>query len=210
MNQEELDALMQAHQEQWDEEAEAMPHSVSKQEKQEEDSKNQEKLPQTLESVILQSQVALEDSSAELTGLQDKNKLINQNIQEILNYAIRHLEIFEKLTLKFPNVKIFDNSFHETQEIIEKIIAIQENSKVCTKHCLNLDKKLESQKAYHQTINHITDTTKALSSYIYHLFKDPVDPTRLPVFPKQESQEQDHHLDNEIQAIITSFYGEKK
>ncbi|WP_104697551.1 MULTISPECIES: hypothetical protein [unclassified Helicobacter] len=209
MNQEELDALMKAHQEQWDEEAEAMPHSVTHQDIEDDSLKDKENRLQTLQSIALQSQKALEDSDIELKNLQDKNKLINQNIQEILNYAIRHLEIFEKLVLKFPNIKIFDNSFHETQEVIEKIIAIQENSKNSSKHCLNLDEKLKSQKAYHQKINHIMDTTRALSFYIHHLFQDPIDETRLPVFPKQETEDQDNQFDNEIQAIITSF-GRKK
>lgn len=209
MNQEELEALMQSHQNKWDEELqsqEAMPQFINNEEQQNDTYQE----ARTLQSIIEDSQNGIQVAQNELEDMKNKSKEINQNIQEVLNYAIRHLEVFEKLAHKFPNIKVFDNSFHETQDIIEKIIAIQNNAKKCSQHCIEIQNTISTEQKYHAKINHIVDTTRALSDYLNHLFNQPFEESKLPIFSKKENEEHEEiHFDDEIQAIITSF-GAKK
>ncbi len=208
MNQEELDALIQSQQEQWDEEVEALPQAIAQEELEQPfvlDEKH--KVLKQLDAVIKDSESKAMEVFEELENIQNKSRETSKNIQEILNYAIRQSEVFEKLCVKFPNIKIFENAFHETQEIIEKVIQTQEKSNACIQHSNQAMETMQFQDIHRQKIERVISTIRVLTKYMNHLFEGEIDDDKLPPTPKHIFGDNEDEImsQDEIQTIISSF-----
>ncbi len=117
-----------------------------------------------LSSSFMRSEIRLDDITARLDNIALQSGAISKQIQEILNFSIRQLEMFEKLTYKFPNIRIFNNAFDETQDIIEKIIKVQEESRQCVRDSLNALEIVEGQRNEHKGTNEIIQMLIMLSN----------------------------------------------
>ena len=175
MNQEELNALIESKDFRWDKE-ELMPQII----------KNEEESSQTEEAKQLQANLLLKQMQYQITQTRDDLEQVaevslktQRAVQEILNFNIRQLEIFEKLVHKFPGIKVFQNSFEETQEMIEKIIKIQEDSVFCANTAQMALKKNDTQKDLHQKISEILLSVSQINRYIQAIFEAKVEPNQL-------------------------------
>lgn len=116
-----------------------------------------------LSSSFMRSEIRLDDIAARLDNIALQSGAISKQIQEILNFSIRQLEMFEKLTHKFPNIRVFHNAFDETQDIIEKIIKVQDESRECMRDSLNALEIVEAQRNEHKSTNEIVEMLIMLS-----------------------------------------------
>lgn len=191
MRKEERDALIQAQDFDWDD-FEDLPEVV--QEKQEQNQKksfeekdfaNSPLDSVHLSSALRRSDVRLENVINQLNGISSQSDRIAKQVQEILNFCIRQSEMFEKLLHKFPNIRVFQNSFDETQDMIEKVIKIQEESRQCVRDSLSALEVVENQKKEHKSLSMVTETLITLSGCMEKIILGELNPMELNLKTKQ-------------------------
>lgn len=191
MRKEERDALIQAQDFDWDD-FEDLPEVV--QEKQEQNQKksfeekdfaNSPLDSVHLSSALRRSDVRLENVINQLNGISSQSDRIAKQVQEILNFCIRQSEMFEKLLHKFPNIRVFQNSFDETQDVIEKVIKIQEESRQCVRDSLSALEVVENQKKEHKSLSMVAETLITLSGCMEKIILGELNPVELNLKTKQ-------------------------
>ena len=207
MNQEELNALIKAQETTWEEEPEALPQAIhtpypSPLTHQEESTHKHAK---QLDAIFEDSQNKALEVFTQLENIHTKSKKATKTSQEVLNYAIRHLEIFEKLCVKFPNIKVFEHSFQETQDIIEKLISLQENTHQCNQHASTAIESMQFQETHRQKIARVMEAIKLLNQYVNKLFEDEINEEELPTQKPQTQEAQDFMQEDELQTLISSL-----
>ncbi|MDU7693192.1 MAG: hypothetical protein E7K04_02980 [Helicobacter sp.] len=108
---------------------------------------------------------------AEIKQLEFSAKAQIHDLHVIMNYLIKQLDIFDKLNEKYPNVLTFKTAISESQEVVEKIILIQEQNQKCLQNIGSVFSIVDSQNEYCKTLKRKLDVIKIISEHLNGVFE---------------------------------------
>lgn len=148
------------------------------------------------------------------TQVFDQLESISQNSDEIQKDAKiikTHLqsqkELFEKLSIQFPNVQTFQDSLKSCDEVLKKIIAINDkalDSADCSIQAMDI---MQYQDIHRQKIERVVNVMRALSKYLNSMFDTAIDDNkRVTSATYLEGDTKDDVVSSdEIDALIESL-----
>ncbi len=232
MTQEELDALMAGDLDlgESEESAEEKPQEPSSEEAEEvlaEMEDNQEAHyrleadsswppppPTDDHQVVNQLDDVTKDSEVKATEIFDKLENINNIVMNIENSSTeqkelleKNIDIFERLSTKFPQIESFQTSLEENKKALEKSDEISTNAQAAGDEVMMTMDVMQYQDIHRQKIERVINVMRALSGYMNMLFNSKVD--------DKDRVSSAIHIDgdgtqevvneNDIEALIASF-----
>lgn len=142
----------------------------------------------------------LEDISGMSGDIEDIVNVLNETIQN-------NVDLFEKLSRKFPNVLSFQTSLEENQKALSISKEITEKSQGASDEIMMIMDIMQYQDIHRQKIERVINVMRALSRYMNSLFDSDVDdknraPTAVHIDGDDSS---DIVNEDDIEALLESF-----
>ncbi|NPA74257.1 MAG: protein phosphatase CheZ [Epsilonproteobacteria bacterium] len=230
MTQEELDALMAGglddEDEQTDSNSETNDEDTKTEDIAEEDVKDEEyKLqadkawppppPTEDHKVVEQLDDVTKDSEVKATEIFDKLEAISDFIMQVENDANdvsaivqKNIEVFEKLTGKFPEIGIFQESLENNQRALKDIENLISNAQMSSDEIMMIMDIMQYQDIHRQKIERVINVIRTLAGYMNSLFsaeKDDSKRVSSAVHIAGDSSTEDVVSNDDIEALIESL-----
>lgn len=109
----------------------------------------------------------------EIKQLEFNAKAQIHDLHVIMNYLIKQLDIFDRLNEKYPNILTFKTAITESQEIVEKIIVIQEQNQKCLQSIKNIHNLVDDQNEVCKNLRNKLQILKVITQHIHAVFDTP-------------------------------------
>ncbi len=235
MTQEELDALMagglddEELEDNTKEESNNQKETTAKEDKTEIiDSENSEKEyklkadaawppppPTEDHKVVEQLDDVTKDSEVKATEIFDKLEAISDFIMQVENDANdvsatikKNINIFEKLTSKFSDIKIFQESLEENKKALKDIENLISNAQMSSDEIMMIMDIMQYQDIHRQKIERVINVIRTLASYMNSLFSAEKDDTKRvssAVHIAGDTATEDVVSNDDIEALIESL-----
>lgn len=93
------------------------------------------------------------------------------DLHVIMNYLIKQLDIFDKLSEKYPNILTFRTAIVESEEVVEKIILIQEENQKLLEKIKTVYETVENQNNFCKILQKRLDVLRAMSEHFMAVFE---------------------------------------
>jgi chemotaxis regulatin CheY-phosphate phosphatase CheZ len=135
--------------------------------------------------VVNQLDIVTRDSEQKATQIFDKLEVIADDVANIemelieaSNSLDENIELFEKLTEKFPNVESFTNALEANQVTKEKLGQLGENAINASNEIMEIMDIMQYQDIHRQKIERVVNVMRALAGYMNSLFESAVDDSK--------------------------------
>ncbi len=164
--------------------------------------------------VVNQLDDVTKDSEEKASEIFDKLEKINNNTMDIEGNAIslielveKNIEIFSKLSIKYPDIKTFEESLSQNQEILKNIKLIITDAQQGTDEIMMIMDIMQYQDIHRQKIERVINVMRALSKYMNSLFYSDIDDkSRVSSATYIAGDENTNVLNEEdIEALIAGF-----
>ncbi len=169
--------------------------------------------------VVHQLDDVTRDSEAKATEIFDKLESIStmfmdiegevSAVQKTLN---KNLEIFQKLSEKFPNVETFKVTMEDINLSIEKLDNIISNSQMGSDDVMMAMDVMQYQDIHRQKIERVINVMRALTKYMNSLFEGRIDDSKRvssAVHIHGDTETEDVVDEDDIEALISAFANKK-
>ncbi len=165
--------------------------------------------------VVNQLDNVTKDSEKKATEIMDKLEEINNfmlDIEEDCNTSVtileRNIEVFEKLSEKFPDIETFTELLGENKKAVEHAKSVIEKSQFGADEIMMIMDIMQYQDIHRQKIERVINVMRALSKYMNSLFaSDLEDAKRVTSAVHIAGDTDTDELVNneEIEALLESF-----
>ncbi len=138
-------------------------------------------------------------------SLGDIENKINSDVKSNLEYNI---ELFEKLSNKFPKIEAFKTALDNNKTCIESMENITDNIYVNQDEIMMIMDKMQYQDIHRQKIERVINVMRSLALYMNHLFSSSVDDSKRTSSANHiEGDKNTEELVNEdeLETLIASF-----
>jgi chemotaxis regulatin CheY-phosphate phosphatase CheZ len=226
MTQEELDALMASGLD--DEDMDEEDTNEKEQENENNSDKKREKNykldgsanwppppPTEDHKVVEQLDDVTKDSEVKATEIFDKLEIISDFIMQVENNANdvslivqKNIDIFNKMTDKFPNIDIFKENLTENKKALENIENLISNAQMSSDEIMMIMDIMQYQDIHRQKIERVINVIRTLASYMNSLFSAEKDDTKRvgsAVHIDGDTSTEDVVSNDDIEALIESL-----
>lgn len=165
--------------------------------------------------VVHQLDDVTKDSEEKATEIFDKLESISTVLMDIegdassvLETLDKNLEIFTKLSEKFPTVETFKNAINDINEAKEKIDTITVNSQTGSDEVMIAMDVMQYQDIHRQKIERVINVMRALTKYMNSLFEGKIDDDKRvgsAVHIHGDKDTEDVVEEDDIEALIAAF-----
>lgn len=165
--------------------------------------------------VVHQLDDVTRDSEAKATELFDKLETISSifmdlegDIEEINQTLNSNLEVFQKLSEKFPSVETFKKMIDENKKMIEKLDNSVGNAQMGGDEVMMTMDMMQYQDIHRQKIERVINVMRALTKYMNSLFEGKIEDDKRvssAVHIHGDTATEDVVGDQDIEALIAAF-----
>jgi hypothetical protein len=164
------------------------------------------KVVNQLDDVTRDSEIKANEIFDKLDEINDHIEVVTGDIDTIQSSIQDNIELFEKLTEKFPNMESFSVALEKNKNALDKCESVKEQSEKSSDDIMMIMDIMQYQDIHRQKIERVINVMRALSKYMNSLFESEKDDN------KRVSSAQ--HLDgdnvevvdeDEIEALLASF-----
>jgi len=165
--------------------------------------------------VVNQLDNVTKDSEKKATEIMDKLEEINNHIMDIeadgndiVAVLEKNIDIFEKLSSKFPDIAVFSDSLEENRKVLERTKSLIEKSQMGADDIMMIMDIMQYQDIHRQKIERVINVMRALSKYMSSLFESSVDDASRvssAVHIEGDSDTSNVVTEDEIEALLASF-----
>lgn len=170
------------------------------------------KMVSQLDDVTKDSEVKATEIFDKLDSLNGILMDVESDVENISSKVDDNIAIFEKLSLKFPNIKEFKKALDDNQEIKENLENIAGKAQNGEDEVMMAMDIMQYQDIHRQKIERVINVMRALSKYISLLFEGSIDDEKRvgsAVHIHGDEETDDLVTTDDIEAIIESL-GKKK
>jgi chemotaxis regulatin CheY-phosphate phosphatase CheZ len=137
-------------------------------------------------------------------GLADIENNIADNLLEIVN---QNIDIFEKLSLKFPQINTFKEMAEKNSSLKDQLEETTETLQTNQDEIMVIMDKMQFQDIHRQKIERVINIMRSLANYMNHLFSSSVEDSSRVSSAKHIPGDETADLvgDDDIEALINSF-----
>lgn len=165
--------------------------------------------------VVHQLDDVTRDSEAKATEIFDKLEGISTVLMDIEGDANevqttlnKNLEIFQKLSEKFPDIETFKSAIDDTNSAIEKLDTTISNSQMGSDEVMMAMDVMQYQDIHRQKIERVINVMRALTKYMNSLFEGKIDDSKRvssAVHIHGDNDTEDVVAEDDIEALIAAF-----
>ena len=165
--------------------------------------------------VVHQLDDVTRDSEEKATEIFDKLEAISTMLMDIEGDATdaqgvlnKNLEIFQKLSEKFPTVDTFKTSIEDIKTAIEKLDTTVSNSQMGSDEVMMAMDVMQYQDIHRQKIERVINVMRALTKYMNSLFEGKIDDSKRvssAVHIQGDTDTEDVVAEDDIEALIAAF-----
>jgi len=169
--------------------------------------------------VVEQLDDVTKDSEIKATEIFDKLEAISDFIMQVENEANdvsavikKNMEVFDKLRAKFPDIKIFKESYENNEKALQNIENLISNAQMSSDEIMMIMDIMQYQDIHRQKIERVINVIRTLASYMNSLFSAEKDDSKRvgsAVHIAGDSSTEDVVSNDDIEALIESL-GKKK
>lgn len=143
----------------------------------------------------------------QLESISQNNDEIQKNAKVIKTHLENQKELFEKLSIQFPHIKTFQDSLKSCDEVLKKIILINDkavDSADCSLQAMDI---MQYQDIHRQKIERVVNVMRALSKYLNSMFDTDIeDDKRVTSATYLQGDKKDDVISSdEIESLIASL-----
>ena len=165
--------------------------------------------------VVNQLDDVTKDSEKKATEIMDKLEEINNFVMDteeeansLVGILEKNVQTFEKLSQKFPNISLFEESLDENKNALEKLNGIVQKSQESEDEIMMIMDIMQYQDIHRQKIERVINVMRALSKYMNSLFSSDIDDAKRVSSAVHIEGDKDNEdlVDNaDIEALLASF-----
>lgn len=165
--------------------------------------------------VVHQLDDVTRDSEAKATEIFDKLEAISTMLMDIEGDATdaqgvlsKNLEIFQKLSEKFPTVETFKTSIEDIKTAIQKLETSVSNAQSGSDEVMMAMDVMQYQDIHRQKIERVINVMRALTKYMNSLFEGKIDDSKRvssAVHIQGDTDTEDVVAEDDIEALIAAF-----
>lgn len=155
------------------------------------------------------------DSEKKASEIFDSLEVINESLgtieEELSGNAketiSKNIEIFEKLTKKFPNITMFQDAIEQNRTLLKNIESMNENIFENQDEIMVIMDKMQYQDIHRQKIERVINVMRSLALYMNHLFSSSTPDKERVASAKHIPGDDNEDLvdDSDMEALIASF-----
>lgn len=161
-----------------------------------------------LDDVTRESEVKASEIFDRLETVSNNLMTIDDLAPSIINKLNTNIDIFEKLSAKFPSIDIFKTQLEANKEMIENIESIKEASQNCSDEVMMAMDTMQYQDIHRQKIERVINVMRALSNYMNGLLEGRIDDSKRvssAVHIHGDTSTEDLVNNDDIEALIAAF-----
>ncbi len=130
-----------------------------------------------------------------------------ENLQNVLSVVIANIELFTKLSEKFPDVEAFKINLHKNIAAQDDINTVLETMQMSGDDLMNVMDIMQFQDIHRQKIERVINAMRALSRYMTTLFEGQIDDDKR-VSSAQHLHGDEHNdvaSEDDLEALLAQF-----
>ncbi len=165
--------------------------------------------------VVEQLDDVTKDSEVKATEIFDKLETISDFIMQVENDANdvsaivqKNIDIFKKLSGKFPDIKVFEESLQNNEKALKDIENLISNAQMSSDEIMMIMDIMQYQDIHRQKIERVINVIRTLASYMNSLFSAEKDDSKRvgsAVHIAGDSSTEDVVSNDDIEALIESL-----
>ncbi len=128
------------------------------------------KVVEQLDDVTRDSEVKATEIFDKLEAISDFTMQVENDANDVLDIAKKDIEVFKKLTDKFPHVQVFKERLEANEEATEKIENLISNAQMSSDEIMMIMDIMQYQDIHRQKIERVINVIRTLASYMNSLF----------------------------------------
>ncbi len=167
---------------------------------------DEHKVVDQLDNVTRDSEKKATEIFDKLEGIGGMSGDIEDVIGGLSSTLKNNIELFEKLSTKFPNIESFKTSLKDNQEALILSEEIGQKSQSASDEVMMIMDIMQYQDIHRQKIERVINVMRALSKYMNSLFDSDVDDkNRAPTAVHIDGDSSETVNEDEIEALLESF-----
>ncbi len=131
-----------------------------------------------------------------------------KSIKKIKNLVTSNIELFNTLTVKFPNIEAFKTQLEQNEQIITELENLEDMFLNDSDTIMNIMDIMQYQDIHRQKIERVINVMRALSTYMNHLFSGKIDDSKRvssAVHLPGDTATDEVVSNEDIEALLASF-----
>ncbi len=128
------------------------------------------KVVEQLDDVTRDSEVKATEIFDKLEAISDFIMQVENDANDVLDIAKKDIEVFKKLTDKFPHVQVFRERLEANEEATKKIENLISNAQMSSDEIMMIMDIMQYQDIHRQKIERVINVIRTLASYMNSLF----------------------------------------
>jgi len=157
-----------------------------------------------------------EEKATEILDIMDQisNAMMDNEeyLNQVLDFLNAHKELFEKLSTKFPNIKIFEEEKSKIDEMINLVNQSVENSQNASDNIMMAMDIMQFQDIHRQKIERVINIMRELLKYMNRIFEGKIDDSKRVSSAKHihgDTSTENVVEEDDLEALIAQFAGKK-
>ncbi len=128
-----------------------------------------------LDDVARDSEIKAEEIFDKLENITNVVLNLEHSITEQKKIIERNIEIFQKLSTKFPDISTFNEMIEENQKALDRVEEVVQNSSEISNDVMMAMDVMQYQDIHRQKIERVINVMRTLSHYMHSLFDSPIE-----------------------------------